>query len=311
MIDALLHLDPPESGVIDDGELGRIIAALDEAGVARAVVMETPNEGRMPHAALGDAYRARLCAIAPGRVTALCGGGWSYWLHRAEAVGWDGRELETRLGAVERALAAGACGIGELGARMFRKLGRQPETRFSFDLEPFLRLVALADRHRVPLVLHAEPRDGRGGVFDDEIFAAVDDLLRRFTALHLVMSHTAMTSPERLRRLLERHHRVSTTIKIVKNETLWGHLGRVADDDGRFHRPWRLLFEDMPERFMICSDFKLGRVGAWAKKIGHRPFTLRRYVDRIAMLRRALSDLSETAAAMIAHDNAETTWPRR
>lgn len=51
------------------------------------------------------------------------------------------------------------------------------------------------------------------------------------------------------------------SIKLEPRHQYWGHLGPVVNSNGEIYEDWVQLFEEMPERFMVGTDFHFGRRG--------------------------------------------------
>ena len=84
------------------------------------------------------------------------------------------------------------------------------------------------------------------------------------------------------------------SIKLESRHKYWGHLGPVVNSNGEIYEDWAQLFEEMPERFMVGTDFHFGRRGV----------KIKRYKKRIKQYRYMLGTLEERTARMIAYENA-------
>ena len=120
-------------------------------------------------------------------------------------------------------------------------------------------------------------------------------LLDRNPTLKVILSHTAMTNPDNARRILETYPNVMMNIKPTMPTESWRVLEPILNNKGELYEDWALLFEEMPDRFMIGSDAKFMRRG----------FTSDEYEWIIEMLRRMLGNLSAETAQKIAYDNAK------
>jgi TatD DNase family protein len=86
--------------------------------------------------------------------------------HPIDSAGFDDEEAERieRLAAHEKVRA-----IGETGIDYYRDAASPAEQRHAFEAQ-----VAIARRHRLPIVIHARERDGETKAID-EIFAVLDE----------------------------------------------------------------------------------------------------------------------------------------
>lgn len=84
------------------------------------------------------------------------------------------------------------------------------------------------------------------------------------------------------------------SIKLEPRHNHWGHLGPVVNSNGEVYEDWAQLFEEMPERFMVGTDFHFGRHGVKIKK----------YRRKIKQFRYVLGALKEHVARLIACENA-------
>jgi hypothetical protein len=184
-----------------------VVAKLDAAGVHRLVV-----SGISPELA------QRLYRHAPARMIPLLG------VYRAEtdkAIWMQDTTLPAR---VEATLAQGAwAGIGEL--HLFAADARTPV---------FERLVGLADRHGLVLMIHG----------DAEVVAHAFALAPR---LRVLWAHLG-TEPEPalLEQMIARYPEQLWIDTSVRDE-------RIAPE-GRLLPAWRALFERHPQRFVVAVD---------------------------------------------------------
>lgn len=296
--DTHVHLDPPRrGGGVDPAAL---LAALDEAGVARITIMPTPNEGRFDPGGHnprdGASGRQALRTLAPGRVRVFCGAAsLTVWMHVAARAGYSEPALAARLGGLARSIDTGGCaGIGEIGLFHFRKWGHQAVIDIAPAFPPFLAVAKLAADKGVWLDLHAEPVEPEGRSREAEVFGAIALLYRQNPNLKLILSHTAMTNPANLRALLQTYPGLMVNWKLVRRHEKWRNLEPICDAQARLYQDWAALMEAFPERFMVGSDAKFGR----------KDFRLEAFQKDIKRIRRALGGLAPKAAEMIAWNNA-------
>jgi hypothetical protein len=48
---------------------------------------------------------------------------------------------------------------------------------------------------------------------------------------------------------------------VINNGKIWKDLHPVANKEGELYQDWARLSEELPERFMLGTDFHLGRKG--------------------------------------------------
>jgi len=221
----------------------QIIATLTRNGVTRAAVTSQP-----PRQVL------RLHAAAPGLIVPLLG----VYTTPADKQTWT---QDTGLPArVERMLQDGPWrGIGEL--HLFAGQRQSPV---------FLRIVELADRRGLPLLLHCDP-------------AVIDSLYEHSPEARVVWAHAgAYPYPALLRDYLDRYPQLSVDLSM--------RAARIAPD-GELAPDWEQLLWEYPQRFMVGVDtFSAAR---WSK-----------YGEAASRIRRWLAQLPEDVAARIAYRNA-------
>lgn len=157
VFDAHTHL-----GLDEDGralELGALLASLDAAGAQRACVFALHDPERAPAYRVPNDRVLRWASESSGRLVPFCR------LDPADEPLVEG----------ERALAAGARGI---------KLHPRAQT-FAFEGEEIAQIFALADRARVPILIHA----GRGL---PPIADGLADLALRHPDVVLILAHAAI-----------------------------------------------------------------------------------------------------------------------
>lgn len=298
--DTHVHLDPPRGDGDDGGGPEALLSALDEAGVSRINIMPTPNEGRFDssdHSPKGGVTaRETLRSMAADHVQVFCGAAsLTVWMHEAARGGYREEAFQMRLGALTEAIDAGRCaGIGEIGLFHFQKWGHQAVIDIPPTFPPFLAVAKMAASKGVWLDLHAEPMEPEGKSREAEVFGAVALLYRQSPELKLILSHTAMTNPANLRALFETYPGLMVNFKLVRDPKKWRNLEPICDSQGRLYKDWAALMEAFPDRFMVGSDAKFGRVD----------FRFKRFRKNVKLIRKALGSLAPEAAEMIAWKNA-------
>jgi predicted TIM-barrel fold metal-dependent hydrolase len=84
-------------------------------------------------------------------------------------------------------------------------------------------------------------------------------------------------------------------VKIETRHNKWKNLEPVVNTKGELYDDWGRIFEQMPERFMIGTDFHFGREGVQISK----------YKKKIKLVRRILGTINPEAVKLIAYENAE------
>ena len=240
LFDAHLHYSAEDAQQFTPAE---IIAILDRNRIMRAVVTGTPAE-----------HTAALFKHAPTRIVPFLG----VYRSAADKTGWpqdDG--LPAR---VEQALESGIWrGIGEL--HLFAD---------DRDSPVFRRLVEIATRRDLPLLIHGDP-------------AVIDRLYEIAADATVIWAHAgAYPYPELIADYLARHPRLFVDLSVRD--------ARIAPE-GRLAEKWRLLFLAHPKRFMIGVDtFSVAR---W-----------RAFDSVTADIRAWLAQLPPDIAAQLARENA-------
>ena len=155
------------------------------------------------------------------------------------------RDDPALLATLDALLASGRFrGIGEISAVHFPSPGFA-EADFDPAGPTMAGILALAQRHRVPVLLHVEWTRLR------ELSA----LLERFPDVAVIWAHGGYTPLFVARRMLERHPNLTYEL----SARTWPSHPRSPDDtvlrDGRAVWPeWLALIEAMPERFVVGTD---------------------------------------------------------
>ena len=247
----------------------QVLQRLDEAGVAKAMVIGTP-----PKLAL------QLKELAPQRIIAFYGP----YLVGGERFSWQFRKSlveEARAG-----LASGQYqGIGEL-----HLIGGMA-TRWDRS-EVFLGLLELAREYDVPLMVHTE-------------YASIEptvSMCRANPGNRFLLAHAGGVLPPR--KVEEILLACPNLVMDLAARDSWRYLRTpIVDAQGSLLPGWRDLIERYPARFMIGSDpvWPIGRGISWDV-----PDTGWEEMPRyIAFHRRWLSDLPPEVAQKLRWDNAQ------
>lgn len=251
-------------------------------GATRAVVFWG---GRSSNASVAEAVRRhpdRLVAfasISPERSSYRAA-----WAGSAEAAA-------PLLAELDALLASGAYrGIGEISAVHFPSSGLPgfPEADYS-PAAPMMRgILALARRHRVPVLLHIEITR----------MTELSRLLDDFPDVPVIWAHGGYTPLFIARRMLERHPNLTYEL----SARTWPEHPRSPDytllrDGSAVWPQWLQLIEAMPARFVVGSD------GAGRSRSAD--------AARLASVQNLLAQLTPATRARVAWDNLAQLlrWP--
>jgi hypothetical protein len=299
LVDTHAHLDEPRSGFGRSAGISSddIPAAIAAAKVDRIVVMPTPNSGRRGHHDANERTQW-FGKTSAGRVLALCGSDYlTPWMNNAAGRGNIPSDVDAVMAELAQDLKSGGCaGVGEIGFKHFNKTGMQAVVQLPAGYPPLLAVAATAAQAGVVLDMHAEPVEPEGASHESEVFGTIALMYRQSPNLRLIASHTAMTNPANARALLMAFPALMMNVKRIGSSVDWDNLEPVNDERGRLYTDWAALFEDMPDRFMIGTDFKFGRQGDHSADA---------YTQRIHEIRLMLGSLDPAAARKIGVENAE------
>jgi predicted TIM-barrel fold metal-dependent hydrolase len=170
----------------------------------------------------------------------------------------------------------GARALGEVHVRQpSRKIDRDPTD------PAFLKVLEVAARHRVPVVIHDE--------LDDRATERLERALAAERGATVVLAHAGESAPPRVRALLGRHPNLIVDLSGM-------HFLRrpwLARETGPLLPEWKALIESLPDRFLIGLDL-------WATRL-FQPAMLDRL---LAWTRRVLGELEPAAAERVAYRNA-------
>lgn len=221
LIDAHSHYTATDARSLSAAD---IIAKLDASGVSRVVITGTPGH-----------LARELHAHAPGRVIPVLG---VYESDADKGTWMMDRDLPARV--ADQLLRGGWAGIGEL--HLFARHAQS---------EVFAKLVRLADRHDLMLLLHGDPE------IVDQAFAIAPRI--RVLWAHL----GTVPEPDEVTRVLQRHADKALWIDTsVRDE-------RIAPQ-GQLLPAWREVFEAHPDRFVVAVDaFSTRRWGRYEEVVSH------------------------------------------
>ena len=286
-------------------DLDMVSEAMTLARVDRLVLLPTPNSGRAPFTSTILDQMDALRRKTNGAIAVLCGSDYlTPWMQSAAELGSVPDDIDSQMARLARDLKSGACaGVGEIGFRHYDKTGQQLAIDLPAGYPPLLAIAETAAQANAPLDLHAEPVEPRGARHDAEVFGTLGAMFARSPNLRLIASHTAMTNARNARALLAAFPTLTMNVNFGKHasSTDWRNLEGVTDDRRQLYADWAALFEDMPDRFMVGTDFFFGRGGDVPKE----------YERRIRHVRRVLGSLDPAAARRIAFENAARVFGRQ
>jgi predicted TIM-barrel fold metal-dependent hydrolase len=178
--------------------------------------------------------------------------------------------LETALGK-SRARAVGEVHVRQVS----RKIDRSPAD------PAFVKLLEVAGRQKVPVVIHQE--------LDAGATAALEAGLKAVPSATIVLAHAGSATPAALDGLLTRH----PNLMIDLSGMHFQRTPSLATEKGPLDPAWKALIGKRSDRFLIGID-------VWAPRL-FEPGMLDRLMT---WTRRILGELSPDAAARVAHRNA-------
>jgi hypothetical protein len=297
LIDTHAHLNPPSAR--RGSTQADITAAITAARVNRIVLAPAPNEGVFRNPQPTQTERLALVRTSAGRVLRLCGSEYlTDWMSdnagRGGAV--SSRTLVAKVEQLRGDLKTGTCvGVGEIGLFHFDTAGGQPVVRLPAAYPPLVAIAQVAAAAGLPMDIHAEPFEPNGTISHHaEIYGTLGVLFRDAPGLKLIYSHGGMTNPHNARALLEALPGLMMNLRFAPREP-WKHLDPIVNEAGRLYADWAELLKQMPDRFLIGSDFLFG----W------NPRPTEDYARLINVTRRILGGLPPEVARRIASVNAQ------
>lgn len=277
-----------------------ILQSAENNGVERQIFLPTPNDQRMPYYNLHSELRQSILNTGGERAGLLCGSEYlTVWMAHAFQDGYSLNSLNMRMDKLSKDIDCNQClGIGEIGPYHFEKKPGQAVLRFPVNFRPFLEMAHIISEKGVWLDLHAEPKTASGKSYEKEVFGGIELLYDLYPDLKLILAHTGMTNSNNARSLLETYPNIMMHLKLVRSgkKLNWKNLGPIANKNRELYEDWAKLMEDMPDRFMVGTDFRWGQ---------HTPET---YKKRIKRVRRVLGSINPQAAELIAYKNARSVY---
>jgi predicted TIM-barrel fold metal-dependent hydrolase len=170
--------------------------------------------------------------------------------------------------------------LGEIHVRQVsRKIDRNPSD------PAFVKLLEMAGRHKVPVVVHQE--------LDAGAVAGLEAALKAAPAATIVLAHGGAATPDVLEGLLGRHGNLMVDLSGM-------HFQRtpaLATEKGPLDPAWKALIDKRADRFLIGID-------VWAPRMFEAGM-----LDRLMIwTRRILGELTPEAAARVGHKNAAALY---
>lgn len=284
-----VHLHWGMAGDNDAAYFEEIETTLQRNNIQLAIFMPKPGD---PNRNLYNEVSTVLAMNIP-RISVFNGG--DYITAFCSAACADGYG-ETDLSNLRNRLAADlndplCSGIGEVGITHFEKFAGQSVYQYQPNFQPFLDFLDLMNQENAWLDIHAEPYSQEGDSFENMVFGMLEMINTTYPGIRLIVSHSGMTNPVNAERILTVYPDIMMNIKLIFGE--WDYLEPINNSNGAFYEDWAQLFERMPDRFMIGTDAKFKDNNGFAE-----------YDQLMTATRLALGSLSESAARMIAFENA-------
>ncbi len=222
IFDAHVHLN----------DVGMQLALMDEYGVERAVVFwgrRSDNEAILEAAAKHPGRFVPFASNSPERGT-----------YRAR---WA-RDDPALVGELEALLAGGKFrGIGEISVAHAESAGFAA-TDFSPDSTVMHGIMALAVRHRIPVMVHCETTRT----------AELERVLATHRGVAVIWAHGGYTGAAEARRMLEAHPNLHYELSASTWPRHPRSTGYPIVREGKVLPEWLALIESMPRRFLVGTD---------------------------------------------------------
>jgi hypothetical protein len=295
LVDTHSHFNPPTPH--RRGFDADVLQAIAKANVDRIILQPPPNEGRFPLREVAARRRLDLERTSDGRVLIMCGSDYlTVWMESAarSKAKVSSAEMTEKMGRLARDLRSGrCCGVGEIGVLHFNTGGNQPVVQLPAAYPPLLAIAEITAAAGVPIEIHAEPIEPNGASHHDELYSTIALMFERAPGLRLIYAHHGLTNVNNARALLKAFPNLMMNLSYRRRPS-WSHLEPVTNERGELYSDWAALLEEMPERFMIGSDFLFGWI----------PDATEKYTQLIDIDRRLLGSLEPAAARRIAYENA-------
>jgi hypothetical protein len=280
--------------IVHDTSAEKLVSLMDEAGVRRMVLTARYYSG------VGRSSDGDVLAMArrfPGRFIPFVSGHRPQ-LGRADAWSNPSDSFSARLlaEAYHKLESGEFFGLGEFIVRHYADTSGRAfggEVRHSVDTWLMGELAGLADKFRVPLLIHMEG--------EPEAIPGMRSLLKRHPKANIIWAHSCgRSSATLIRQMLAEHPNLFCDLAGMTNTggygSGWPKQGPwtflIEDGMGNLYLEMKVLYEDYPTRFLIGAD------------VAHTN-GLADYTRRIRRFRQLLSQLTPATARRFAHENAE------
>lgn len=172
--------------------------------------------------------------------------------------------------------------VGEVHVR---QIGRTTKVDRNPAAPAFLKVLEVAARHRVPVVIHDE--------LDEGAARRLVEALRAQPKTTVILAHAGQATPNRVEGLLTQNPNLLVDLSGM-------HFQRtpsLASEHGPLDPAWKALIERMPDRFLMGID-------VWAPRL-FEPGMLDRLLK---WTRRVLGELKPEVATRVAATNAATVF---
>ena len=199
-----------------------------------------------------------------------------------------------KLNEIENNLSQEWCvGIREIALRHQRKKDWHPHIEINYSNKAFQDILKILNKHNSILDLHNEPILNNVShekmAFDD-----IEKIAKNYPNIKLILSHTAMTNPKNLQKLLDINPNVYTNFKYTKTKR-WVSFGlEPISKKASIYEDWLIFFEKNSKRIVLGSDRKFMK--------NFNPEIYGREFDK--KIRPLLGTLSNSSAANIGYRNA-------
>lgn len=255
-------------------DIGALVSLLDQLGVAKAVG-GAGGAGSIALTFAGEQPQRFVPFAGQDAVRAL------YLAEGTAVTNFESDRAVRHLATLEEGLKAHCwAGIGELFLNTLSS-HRTGSMRMPADSTLIRRLWEMSATYGVPLSVHMDA---------DPVSVAE---MRRLLALDRngtwIWAHAGWyTEPALLRELLQAH--VNLNLELSFRDELRSFFA--VSGGGKLKEEWRLLLEEMPERFVLGTDLL-------------PPPTPAKYTELIVFWRGILEQLTPATAAKLAYQNAE------
>jgi predicted TIM-barrel fold metal-dependent hydrolase len=264
-VDVHIHLIADRQTMDYRGAVAAAVAAMNDAGITRAVVMPPPQ----PSGSSAFDYDGFAPALVPRDRFAFLGGGGSLngMIQDAKPDAVDDRLRQRFEARATQIVKDGAVGFGEITAHHLSHAPGHPYESSDAD-HPLLRLLAdIAARHDVVIDFHFDVASEETkapdwmtvppnpAVFQPNL-AAFERLLEHNRKARIVWAHAGSDmfghwTPELSRRLLAKHPNLFMSLRMVPGRAPQNHP---LDREGTLRPEWLALFQEFPDRFVIGAD---------------------------------------------------------